>query len=473
MKEMSILEACKAAGGKLVNCNDENVVIAGGCIDSRKAYENCLFVAIKGERTDGHMYIDKAVSLGASAALVSYVPEGTSCPCILVDDTVKALQDLAEYYRKSIPVKVVGISGSVGKTSTKEIVASVLAAKYKVHKTLGNYNNEIGLPLTVLDIAADDEIAVLEMGISDFGEMRVLSKVARPDVCLLTNIGQAHLEALGNRDGILKAKTEMFEYMNPGAAIFVCGDDDKLSTLKLDEEGFPKGDINFDNSLMQVKGSKLVHYGFNEDNDVCGINIKSLKLAGSTFTVDFKDKQIDASIKIIGEHMVLNAVAASAVARHLQLTDEEIIKGLSEADTINGRCHLIPFGKGYIIDDCYNASPDSMIKSIDILDLGEGEKILILGDMLELGDETRKMHYEVGTYAAGFSFDKAILVGELAKCIYDGIMDSDNRKLKEVIYLKDTDELIEKISDLVSENSNVLFKASNGMKFSTAIDKLI
>lgn len=469
MKKMLISEAAKIMGGKLVN--DNGGYITGGCIDSRKAYDGCLFVAFNGENTDGHNYIKNAVAGGASAAVVNYVPEGITCPCIIVKDSIKALQDLAEYYRKSLDIKIVGISGSVGKTSTKEIVASVLAAKYKVHKTEGNYNNEIGLPLTVLDISEDDEIAVLEMGISDFGEMRVLSKVARPDVCILTNIGQAHLEALGTRDGILKAKTEMFEYMNPDAAIFVWGDDDKLCTIKLDENGYPTSEV-LDNSKMKVKCSKLVHYGFESTNDIYATDIKSLKLAGSTFKLVLSDSTLDAGIKIIGEHMVLNAIAAAGVAKHLNLSNEEIFEGLKAADTISGRCHLIKFGKGYIIDDCYNASPDSMKQSINLLDMGEGVRILILGDMLELGDETQKMHYEIGKYGATHSFDKAILVGDLSGCIYKGIMDSEDRKIKEVIHLNSTDELLEKLDELIPDDSNVLFKASNGMRFKLAIEKL-
>lgn len=471
MKKMLISEAAKIIGGELVNAKE--VYITGGCIDSRKAYPGALFVAFKGENTDGHKYIDKALENGAVAAIVSYVPEGTTCPCILVENPYKALQDLAEYYRKSLDIKVVGVSGSVGKTSTKEIVASVLAAKYKVHKTVGNYNNEIGLPLTVLDIEEGTEVAVLEMGISDFNEMRVLSKVARPDVCVLTNIGEAHLEALGSRDGILKAKTEMFEYMNEGAAIFVCGDDDKLATLSLNEDMIPCGGPSLDNSLMKVKASKLVHYGFDSKNDVYGKNVKSLKLAGSTFTIAFKDRDIDASIKIIGEHMVLNAVVASAVGNYLSLTDEEIIRGLKEADTIKGRCHLEKFGKGFIIDDCYNASPKSMKESVNILELGEGRKILVLGDMLELGAETEKMHYEIGLLAAEHEFDKAILVGELSKNIYDAMMSSKDRRIKEVIHLDTTDELVSKANELIEADSNVMFKASNGMGFKKVIGKLL
>ena len=201
-------------------------------IDSRKIEAGGVFIAAKGERADGHSFISQVADKGALGVVCERTPENCSIPYILVEDSFKALRDIGEYYRKQLDVKVVGITGSVGKTSTKEVIASVLAQKYRVLKTQGNFNNEIGVPLMVLSIRKEHQVAVLEMGISDFGEMHRLSKIARPHICVITNIGQCHLENLGSRQGILKAKSEIFDFMVPQGKVFLNGDDDLLSPLQ-------------------------------------------------------------------------------------------------------------------------------------------------------------------------------------------------------------------------------------------------
>ncbi|MBR5355591.1 MAG: UDP-N-acetylmuramoyl-tripeptide--D-alanyl-D-alanine ligase, partial [Lachnospiraceae bacterium] len=230
MKAFNIGNVITATDGVGKNITDASMLIESVTMDSRQVKEGSLFVAIKGERVDGHDFINDCFSKGATAVLCDHIPEGVTGPCIEVENTVKGLQDLAKWYRESLNVKVVGITGSVGKTSTKEMVSAVLSEGFKTQKTIGNYNNEIGLPLTVLSIEEDTEVEVLEMGISDFGEMRVLSRIAQPNVCVITNIGECHLEFLHDRDGVLKAKSEIFEFMSKDAKIYLNGDDDKLRT---------------------------------------------------------------------------------------------------------------------------------------------------------------------------------------------------------------------------------------------------
>lgn len=446
MKPITITEAAKACNGRIINNSDK--LITGVYMDSRIIEEGNLFVAIKGERVDGHDFIKQVFDKGASCVVCDHVPEGITGSCIVVDDTVKALQDMAEYYRLMMSVKVVGITGSVGKTSTKEIVSSVLSEKYKVHKTSGNHNNEIGLPLTVFEIEEDDDIAVLEMGISDFGEMRVLSKVAHPDICVMTNIGQSHLEALKTRDGILKAKSEIFEYMNPEGTVFVNGDDDKLITIK------------------EVNGKAPVHFGFSASN-YSSVKVLHSGIEGSEMEITLGKRSFLAKINIPGKHMALNAACAAAVGEHLGLSEEEIIKGLDNAKTVAGRCNLIKFGEGYIIDDCYNAAPSSMKAALDTLVYANGKKIAVLGDMLELGDESSKMHFEVGEYAASLMVDTIICIGDKGKDLYEGVTSIKNPANKELraYHYGTLDEFLKVINEVISPGDNVLLKASNGMDF--------
>lgn len=447
------MDAVKAANGKAVNQETDLGLITNVTMDSRKVVKGSLFVAIKGERVDGHDFIAQVFEKGAAAVLCDHVPAGTTGPCVVVENTVKGLQDIAEWYRSTLNVKVVGITGSVGKTSTKEMVAAVLSEGFKVQKTLGNYNNEIGLPLTVLDIEEDTEISVLEMGISDFGEMRVLSRVARPDIAVITNIGQCHLEFLHDRDGILKAKTEIFEYMNPNGSVYLNGDDDKLRTVK------------------EVFGKTLTFFGFGKDNDAYPTDLESLGLGGTKMHVVLKDTEFDAQITMLGNHMVSNAMAASAIAHDLGMGTEQIVRGLYNAKTIDGRCNLIKSCEGYIIDDCYNASPASMKAALDTLNLAKGRKVAILGDMFELGEESDAMHAEVGKYAASIGIDKLICVGENCKHMYKAAMDEGGNSMG-IGYYSDLDSLLKNLSLEVKPADNILVKSSHGMGFAKLIEAL-
>lgn len=449
MKAIQIDDVVTATKGRLFGEAHGTVTMV--TMDSRKVKKGALFVAIKGERVDGHDFIREVFEKGASCVLCTHVPKGVSGCCVVVEDSVKGLQDLATWYRKALQVTVVGITGSVGKTSTKEMVAGVLSAHFKVQKTIGNYNNEIGLPLTVLDLEEDTEVSVLEMGISDFGEMRVLTNVANPDICVITNIGQSHLENLGTRDGILKAKTEIFENRNPKGPVFLNGDDDKLCTVK------------------DVDGTKTTFYGFGRDNYAHPENVKSLGLGGTEMTIVLGSERFDAKITMIGNHMVANACVAAAIGKHLGMSNEEIARGLLACETISGRSNLIPLRGGYIIDDCYNAAPTSMRAAIDTLALASGRKIAILGDMFELGKDEVKMHAEIGTYATTKEIDLLMCVGKLSRAMYDAAASSMRER---TVYFEDVEALLGKISSYVQEKDNILVKASNGMHFSKIVDTL-
>lgn len=350
MKHMTLREITAACGGTYFGDSESAAKeVSSVVIDSRKVTRDSLFVAIRGARVDGHTFIPQTIEAGALCALSEEPLGEVTFPYILVDSCTQALKDLAEHYRKSLDIKVVGISGSVGKTSTKEMIASVLSQKYNVLKTEGNFNNEIGVPLTIFNLREEHEIAVLEMGINHFGEMTRLAKMARPDICVITNIGVAHMELLGSRDGILKAKTEMFQYMNPDGTIIFNGDDDKLITYSPEN------------------GITPIYFGLGENSSYRAEQIANNGLRGTNATFVTPKSRFSAHISIPGEHMVHNALAGIAVGYALGMSDAEIKAGIEALKPLAGRNHLIETNTYTIIDDCYNANPISMKASIDVL----------------------------------------------------------------------------------------------------------
>lgn len=445
MKLLTLEEIARACGGEYCGAEEKKVVAVNDVvIDSRQAKNNSLFVAIKGERTDGHLYINKAYELGAACAITEIRPE-TDNPYILVESSEQAIKDIAEYYRSKFDnIEVIGITGSVGKTSTKEMISSVLSQDYTVHKTQGNFNNELGVPLTLLAMPEDTDVAVIEMGISDFGEMTRLSKMVRPTVCVLTNIGCCHLENLGDRDGVLKAKTEMFNYKSDDALIFVNGDDDKLSTIK----------------------NVTATYGLNENNNYYAKNIKNSGENSVTCTLCFDGKELEAVIPALGNYMVANALAAAAVGKAFNMSDESIIKGISEYTTVGSRANLIDTGLIKIIDDCYNANPTSVKGALETLCNMDGRKVAVLGDMKELGAKEIELHAEVGRFASESKVDVLVTIGALAKNI------SDNSNEVESYHFNSVDEAIEEIDTILHKNDIVLVKASHSMHFENIVTAL-
>ena len=289
MKNMTLANIAACCGGTYIGDeNIKNTEVTGIAIDSRKVKRGGLFIPVRGERVDGHDFIPAVIKDGALATLSEKELDAPEFPYILVESTLDALKKIAAFYRQTLGIKVVGITGSVGKTSTKEMIASVLKEKFSVHKTAGNFNNEIGLPLTIFDITEQHEIAVLEMGISDFGEMHRLAEIANPDICVITNIGLCHLENLGSRDGILKAKTEVFDHLRGEGIVILNGDDDKLSTI------------------TSVNGRKPVFYG-REHGDVYATDITTLGMEGIRMVLHLHEQSREVTIPIAGEHNVYNA----------------------------------------------------------------------------------------------------------------------------------------------------------------------
>ena len=461
MKNMTLENIEKACGGRYIGTEAEKKrEVLGVVIDSRQVESGYLFVAIPGEKVDGHKFIPDVFAKGAAAVLSEQQLEDPAGPYILVESTTKALRDLAEYYRKSLDIKVVGITGSVGKTSTKEMIASVLSEKYKVLKTEGNYNNEIGLPLTIFKIRAEHEVAVLEMGISEFGEMHRLATMANPDICVITNIGLCHLENLKTRDGILKAKTESFAHLKKDGIAILNGDDDKLSTIR------------------QVGDKEPVFYGMEEKmkyredakKSVYATGVENLGLYGMQARIHTPEGERDVRIPIPGEHNVYNALAATAVGLSLGLPLDQISSGILKAKTIGGRTNLLNTGSMTVIDDCYNANPVSMKASIDVLATAEGRKIAVLGDMGELGENEKKLHYEVGEYLAKKEIDVLFCAGELSEEIAKAAQKES--KTCEVYYFKTRDALLEQLLPFLKKGDTVLVKASHFMEYPKIVKAL-
>lgn len=453
MKNMSLHNIAAACNGTYYGDTYRlGMEVSGVAIDSRKIEKDFLFVPIVGERVDGHDFIPQVMDNNALCTLSEKNLGDVDYPYILVESCEQALKDIAEFYRTSLDIKVVGITGSVGKTSTKEMIASVLEQKYSVLKTEGNFNNEIGVPLTIFNIREEHQIAILEMGVDNFNQMHRLTKMARPDICVITNIGICHLENLIDRDGVLKAKTEMFDFMQEDAAVILNGDDDKLITVGA------------------VKGQKPLFFGLSAKHDFYANDITSLGLKGTTCTLHLPDSSLTATIHLPGGHMVYNALAGAAVGFKLGLTAEEIKAGIESLVPVSGRNNLIETDDFIIIDDCYNANPISMRASLDVLANGLGRTVAILGDMGELGETEKELHYGVGVYAAEKNIDLICCIGTLAQEFAAGAKSvaSDS----EILYFESKEEFLAGLQTIVKKGDTILVKASNSRKFPEIVEAL-
>ena len=437
MKPITLKEVASACGGELHG--DPDIQITSIVTDSRQAKSGSMFAAIKGARSDGHRFIPMTADMGAVCALCEDAPD-IDIAYIKVPSTLVALKGIAEYYRSLFNIPFIGITGSVGKTSTKEFIASVLSQKFKVHKTSGNFNNELGVPITLFGLEEYHEAAVIEMGISGFGEMTRLAKMVRPDISVITNIGYCHLENLGDRDGVLKAKTEMFTYLSDNGAIILCHDDDKLSTI------------------TEYKGIKPVFYGTGMDDEFRAENIVENGFDGTDCTLIHRDTRIDVTIPTMGRHNVLNALCAMAVGTRLGLSADEIKRGIESFKNVGSRNNIIKTGRYTIIDDCYNANPTSTKASLDTLSKLSGRRVAILGDMKELGKNELSLHNETGAYAKDKGIDCLIAVGELSKETARGYGDG-------AYHFDTVEECISAVKDLLHSGDTVLVKASHSMHF--------
>ena len=421
--------------------------IRGAVRDNRDVRPGNLFICIKGARVDGHSFANSAYDAGAVCCLAETELVDAKGPYVLVSSTLEAIRIISEYYRNLFNIPVIGITGSVGKTTVKELISSVLSVKYDVLKTCGNLNNEIGVPLTLLSIDETHEVAVIEMGINDFGEMSNLAQMVRPDIFVMTKIGYAHIDTLGDLNGVLKAKTEVFKFMKTDGTAVLNGDDELL--------------WEYD------PGIKKITYGLKERNDYRIINVKSDGFKSISFNVlDKENKTYPVTVPAYGSHIIELVGAATAVGNLLDLTDEEIARGFSEYKSTEGRANIIKTEKITIIDDCYNANPNSVKAAIQSLSELPGRRVAILGDMLDMGESSDALHREIGAVAAEKNIDCLICCGDCALFIYEGFKNNNAH------YFKSKEDLIPNLPELIKKDDAVLVKASNGMKFNEIVDKL-
>ena len=443
-----------AVKGKLLSGNTEEI-LTGLSTDTRKIKKGELFLAIKGDRFDGHSFILDAVAKGAGAVLVQdggitnanfKLPDVSF---ISVSDSVKALGDIGNFHRSRFSIPIIGITGSNGKTTTKEMISVILSKKFNALKNFGTENNNIGVPLTLLRLNSEHNIAVLEMGTNHLGEIRRLSEIARPTIAVITNIGHSHLEYLEDVDTVLKAKVEMLEYMDKDAKLILNADDDHLRTIKTN--------------------LKTVWFGFDKEADFYADKI-SLEPEGISFRLNGK---WDISLGVLGRHNVSNALSAIACAWDFGVSIEEIRDALKEFKVPNMRMEVKRFGDIKIINDTYNANPSSMKQAIEALRdmVTEGRKILIAGDMLELGTFSGRFHHLVGKQAAESGIDLIVAVGKLAEHISNGAQEAgmSEKKIKLCALMKDARA---KVANLIKKGDTILVKGSRAMRMEEIVGDL-
>ena len=448
--EMTFKEMLNAIDGEVI-VQKEEINFNKLCIDTRKIEKNNVFLAIKGANFNGNDFAVKALENGASVVIIDEVKfdlkEAENKGAIIkVKDTREALLNLAKFYRQKLGLKVVGVTGSTGKTSTKDLIAALLSDKYKVFKTKGNFNNDIGLPLMILELTSEFDVAVLEMGMSSLGEIELLASVARPDLAVITNIGLSHIENLKTQENILKAKMEISTFFDEGNTLIVNGEDKLLQ--------------NISSNVFKVK-----KIGYNHEYDVYASNI-ILREEETEFLAHAFGEEAVFNLPMAGKHNVLNTMLAIEVSKSLNVSFEDMVRGVENLEATSMRLQVIKKQGLTIINDCYNASPDSMRSSLDVLSAYKNNrKIAILGDMYELGDESEKSHFEVGRYAKD-KVDTLIVIGKYIKNFKDGF-NNDN-----IIMYNTKEECIKELENIIKLDDVVLVKASRGVKLENVVKKL-
>lgn len=451
-----IIEKCN---GVLIQ-GDKNLVFDNLCKDTRTLNKGEIYLGIQGENFNGSILYEQALEKGAKACILQNVeiPQDIlkkypNTTIVLVENTVKMLQQLAKYKRSKCNIPVVAITGSVGKTSTKDMVASVLSQKYKVLKTQGNYNNEIGMPLTLLSLK-DEEIMVLEMGMNSFGEISLLSNIAKPDVAVITNVGTAHIGILGSRENILKAKLEILEGLNENGTVV----------------------INYDNDLLhnwyenEKEKYNIITYGTENGSKILGQNALFYE-NGSKCEAIIENKKYKVNIPVGGEHFVINSLCALSVATVFDIPIEKALKGIEKFELTKRRMEIKHAKCGaMVINDCYNANYDSMKAALDHLGkLQNLKKIAVLGDMLELGEYSKELHEKIGDVVAENKIDILICVGNESKNI---VNIAQKKGIKNIYHCNTNQEAINILNKTLNKNDAVLLKASNSLKFSEICDEI-
>jgi len=457
MKNMTIREIIKATDAQVIAVDGLDEILEKSIShitqDSREVTEDSLFLAIQGERLDGHQFIADCFEKGVAACLSSKViaPKKGSA-LLLVPDVKKALLKLATHYRNKFDIPFIGITGSVGKTTTKDMVASVLGQKYDVLWTQGNYNNDIGVPLTLFRLEDHHQIAVIEMGMNHFGEIHALAEVVRPQLGLISNVGVAHIEYLGSREGIMKAKCEMFDFMPEDGVAVLNADNDMLITL--------------DGKLPQ----KVHWFGVENKKDVYAENLELLGMEKTKCSVYTPIGAFDVVVPMPGEHMVLNALSAVAVGLEMGLSLDEMKAGIENFVPTKNRMNVMKLDNGItVLNDVYNANPVSMKASLDILENGDGRKVAILGFMGELGEYAPEMHEEVGAYAAEKGIDLLFCIGNFSEKMEQGAKDGG---MKEVYRYGSQEEFWNQGLTLLKKGDAILVKASRSMALEKTVEKI-
>ena len=447
MTGCTVKELCAAVGGTLLQ--QSGAVVTQVSTDSRSIPNRALFVPLVGERFDGHDYLDAALERGAAGCLTAKKPAALLKDkfYIQVSDTLEALKALAAWYRAKFDIPMVQVTGSAGKTTTKEMIAAVLSQRFSTLKTQANFNNAIGTPMTLLNLAPEHQAAVIETGMNHFGEIRYLGEMVRPTVAVITNVGDAHIENLGGtRQGILQAKCEIFENLQPGGLAVLNGDDELLSGLTLP--------------------FKTVLCGRHERCGVRVTNVAEHGIEGVTCTVTTKRDVYEVSIPSPGAYMIYPAAMAIAIGEHLGLTKAELLSGIAAYRPVGSRMHLVRCGGGrIIIDDCYNANPQAMAEALRILAQTEHpRRMAVLGDMGELGDLTEQAHRDMGTLARTLGLNTVVAIGPKAKAIQEADPDA--------LWFPTVTEALPAIRAAFTAGTAVLVKASHAMHFTDIVKDL-
>ena len=455
MKKLTLQEIAQWCEGTVAS-EFANITVDGISTDSREIHPGQLFIPLIGSRYDGHQYIHKALEQGAVAVLTMKEIEDT-IPAVHVQDTLIAYGKLASNYREYLGLKVIAITGSVGKTTTKEMVASVMHTTYRTAKTEGNQNNEVGLPMTIMHIEQDCQYAVLELGINHFGEMSRLTAIARPNIALVTNIGTMHIEHLGSREGILKAKMEILEGLEPNGILILNGDEPLLWALK--------------NKLQE----RFQVYYFGMDNPDCDVLGSDMRSVDHGITLDLKGfgKEFPVFVPVEGKHNAYNAIAAGTTGLICGIAPEKIQLGMSHFENTGMRQRVYE-EQGYtIIEDCYNAGPESMRAALNVLAERKvsGKRIAVLGDMMELGSRAMAEHYRVGRYCAGL-VGMVFAYGYHATRIVTGAI-TGGMEPTNALYFDSMEELVTLLKMRAQPGDALLFKGSRGMKMERALEMFL
>ncbi len=459
MIEQSIECIAKACKGIITNTGKAKSINKIST-DTRTIEKNSMFIPLIGENFDGHIFIEDAINKGANSVLIQKdncrniaIPKDITV--IKVEDTLKALKEISQYYRNLFDIPFIGVTGSVGKTTTKDLISGVLSGKYNVHKNLGNFNNQIGLPITLLNLEKKHRFSVLEMGMSTYGEISDLVNIVHPEIGVITNIGVSHIENFGSRENILKAKMEIAANLSKGDYLLVNGDDEYLKKIGRDDKDY-----------------KVILYGLSSHNDFYPTKVEDLGEKGSRFTVHIKGEDVEFKIKQLGLHNVYNGLAAVWIGLKYNMTIEEIQKGLKNFKPSKMRLEIIEKNNMKIINDAYNASPDSMKAALDVLEKVKSDrKIAVLGNMFEMGGFAEEGHRSVGEYICNNKVDMLITVGDMGKWI--GLEAKEKGFDTETIFsVSNNEEAIDILNKHIKENDAVLVKGSRSMAMEEIVNFL-